>query len=101
MHIAARPRTGRSAADSPDVEGLSACDSAASRCTRAVNEGKRGYWVALSVEIGLLFLTTYAGLLLFGLLGVYFAFRFIRRGFLRFKAWRDERRAPATGSSAA
>jgi 4-amino-4-deoxy-L-arabinose transferase-like glycosyltransferase len=40
---------------------------------RAVNEGKRGYWVALSVEIGLLFLTTYAGLLLFGVLALFTA----------------------------
>jgi len=35
---------------------------------RAVGEGRRGYWVALAVEIGLLLLTTYAGLLLIGLL---------------------------------
>jgi len=43
-----------------------------------------------------------AGILLFlGLMGVYFAFRFIRRGYLRFKAWRETRRDPATGSSAA
>src|SRR5882672_680840 len=35
---------------------------------RAVGEGRRGYWVALAVEIGLLLLTTYAGLLLMGLL---------------------------------
>jgi hypothetical protein len=40
---------------------------------RAVNEGKRGYWVALAVEIGLLFLTTYAGLLLFGVLALFTA----------------------------
>jgi hypothetical protein len=39
-------------------------------------------------------------LLLLGLLGVYLAFRFIRRGFLRFKAWREKRRDPATESSA-
>jgi uncharacterized membrane protein len=38
-----------------------------------VSEGKRGYWVALAVEIGLLFLTTYAGLLLFGLLALFTA----------------------------
>ena len=43
-----------------------------------------------------------AGILLFlGLIGVYFAFRFIRRGYLRFKGWRENRRDPATGSSAA
>lgn len=35
---------------------------------RAVGEGRRGYWVVLAVEIGLLLLTTYAGLLLIGLL---------------------------------
>jgi len=40
-------------------------------------------------------------LLLLGLLGVYFTFRFIRRGFARFRAWRERRGAPATGSSAA
>lgn len=40
---------------------------------RAVNEGRRGYWVALSVEIGLLFLTTYAGLLLLGVLALFTA----------------------------
>jgi uncharacterized protein DUF4126 len=40
-------------------------------------------------------------LLLLGLFGVYFAFRFIRRGFARFKAWREKRGTAATGSSAA
>ncbi|MFI6825783.1 DUF4126 domain-containing protein [Kribbella sp. NPDC050241] len=40
-------------------------------------------------------------LLLLGLIGVYFTFRFIRRGFARFKAWRDKRVTPVTGSSAA
>ncbi|MEV0801153.1 DUF4126 domain-containing protein [Kribbella sp. NPDC050281] len=40
-------------------------------------------------------------LLLLGLIGVYFTFRFIRRGFARFKAWREKRGAPVTGSSAA
>ncbi|MGH6768065.1 MAG: glycosyltransferase family 39 protein [Xanthobacteraceae bacterium] len=35
---------------------------------RAVAEGRRGYWVALAIEIGLLLLTTYAGLLLIGML---------------------------------
>src|SRR4249920_2343919 len=35
---------------------------------RAVGEGRRGYWLALAIEIGLLLLTTYAGLLLVGLL---------------------------------
>ena len=35
---------------------------------RAVGEGRRQYWVALALEIGLLLLTTYAGLLLTGLL---------------------------------
>lgn len=39
----------------------------------AVNEGKRGYWVALAVEIGLLFLTTYAGLLLLAVLALFTA----------------------------
>ena len=38
---------------------------------RAVGEGRRGYWVALAIEIGLLLLTTYAGLLLIGLLVVF------------------------------
>jgi hypothetical protein len=40
-------------------------------------------------------------LLLLGLIGVYLAFRFIRRGYQRFKAWRENRGNPATGSSAA
>jgi 4-amino-4-deoxy-L-arabinose transferase-like glycosyltransferase len=35
---------------------------------RAVGEGKRAYWLALAVEIGLLLLTTYVGLILVGLL---------------------------------
>ena len=35
---------------------------------RAVGEGRRGYWVAFAVEIGLLLLTSYAGLLLVGLM---------------------------------
>jgi hypothetical protein len=35
---------------------------------RAIGEGRRGYWLALAVEIGLLLLTTYAGLLLIALL---------------------------------
>ncbi|GAA0625344.1 DUF4126 domain-containing protein [Kribbella sandramycini] len=39
-------------------------------------------------------------LLLLGLIGVYVAFRFIRRGWQRFKAWRENRGNPATGSSA-
>ena len=39
-------------------------------------------------------------LLILGLIAVYFAFRFIRRGYVRFKAWREQRGAPATGSSA-
>ena len=30
-------------------------------------------------------------LLIVGLIAVYFAFRFIRRGYLRFKAWRGKR----------
>jgi 4-amino-4-deoxy-L-arabinose transferase-like glycosyltransferase len=38
---------------------------------RAVGEAGRGYWVALAVEIGLLLLTTYSGLLLVGLLAVF------------------------------
>jgi 4-amino-4-deoxy-L-arabinose transferase-like glycosyltransferase len=35
---------------------------------RAVGEGKRAYWLPLAVEIGLLLLTTYIGLILIGLL---------------------------------
>jgi hypothetical protein len=35
---------------------------------RAVGEGRRGYWLALAIEIGLLLLTTYAGLMLLVLL---------------------------------
>ena len=40
---------------------------------QAVSEGRRGYWVALAVEIGLLLLTTYAGLLLVGVLALFTA----------------------------
>src|SRR5947209_17041286 len=35
---------------------------------RAVGEGRRAYWLALAIEMGLLLLTTYIGLLLIGLL---------------------------------
>ena len=35
---------------------------------RAVGEGRRSYWLALAIEIGLLLLTTYVGLILVGLL---------------------------------
>ena len=35
---------------------------------RAVGEGRRAYWLPLAVEIGLLLLTTYVGLILVGLL---------------------------------
>lgn len=41
-----------------------------------------------------------AVLLLLGLIGVYFAFRAIRRGLARFRAWRERRTTPAIGSSA-
>jgi len=39
-------------------------------------------------------------LLVIGMISVYFAFRAIRRGFARFRAWRERRGNPATGSSA-
>ncbi len=39
-------------------------------------------------------------LLLIGLVSVYFAFRAIRRGLARFRAWREKRSNPAPGSSA-
>ena len=35
---------------------------------RAVGENRRGYWLVLAIEIGLLLLTTYVGLILVGLL---------------------------------
>jgi 4-amino-4-deoxy-L-arabinose transferase-like glycosyltransferase len=35
---------------------------------RAVGEGRRAYWLPLAIEIGLLLLTTYVGLILIGLL---------------------------------
>jgi hypothetical protein len=35
---------------------------------RAVGEGRRSYWLPLAIEIGLLLLTTYVGLILIGLL---------------------------------
>jgi 4-amino-4-deoxy-L-arabinose transferase-like glycosyltransferase len=40
---------------------------------RAVGEGRRGYWLALAIEMGLLLLTTYVGLILVGLLVVFTA----------------------------
>jgi hypothetical protein len=39
-------------------------------------------------------------LLVIGLISVYFAFRAIRRGLVRFRAWRERPSNPATGSSA-
>jgi hypothetical protein len=38
---------------------------------RAVGEGRRAYWLLLAIEIGLLLLTTYVGLILVGLLVVF------------------------------
>src|SRR5438874_1225996 len=35
---------------------------------RAIGEGRRAYWLALAIEMGLLLLTTYIGLLLIGFL---------------------------------
>jgi 4-amino-4-deoxy-L-arabinose transferase-like glycosyltransferase len=37
----------------------------------ALGEGRRGYWVALAVEVGLLMLTSYAGVLLLGMLALF------------------------------
>jgi hypothetical protein len=38
---------------------------------RAVGEGRRAYWLVLAVEVGLLLLTTYVGLILVGLLVIF------------------------------
>src|ERR1043166_7791580 len=38
---------------------------------RAVGEGRRAYWLPLAIEIGLLLLTTYVGLILVGLLALF------------------------------
>ncbi len=38
---------------------------------RAVGEGRRGYWLVLALEVGLLLLTTYIGLILVGLLALF------------------------------
>jgi len=38
---------------------------------RAVGEGRRAYWLPLAIEIGLLLLTTYVGLILIGLLALF------------------------------
>ncbi len=38
---------------------------------RAVGEGRRRYWLALGLDLGLLLLTTYAGLILLGLLALF------------------------------
>ena len=40
---------------------------------RAVGEGRRSYWLPLAIEIGLLLLTTYVGLILIGLLVLFTA----------------------------
>jgi hypothetical protein len=50
---------------------------------RAVSEGRRGYWMALAVEIGLLLLTTYAGLLLVAALALFTATNRHARGAMR------------------
>ena len=57
--------------------------------------------VALAVYHPEVALVIAAVLLLFGLIGMYVAFRFVRRGYARFKAWREKRATPATRSSAA
>jgi hypothetical protein len=49
----------------------------------AVGERRRGYWLALAIEIGLLLLTTYVGLLLVGLLMLFTAFNSHARDTLR------------------
>ena len=41
---------------------------------RAVGENRRGYWLVLAIEIGLLLLTTYVGLILIGLLVLFTVF---------------------------
>ena len=86
--------------------------------------GKRSWFAYLSAGLGLLallgvlcfhfpelltsreFRNTYQEgfarqLLLFGLIGVYFTFRFVRRGYARFRAWREKRGNPVLRSSAA
>lgn len=50
---------------------------------RAVSEGRRSYWIALAIEIGLLFLTTYAGLLLVGMLALFTIFNRQARAAMR------------------
>jgi hypothetical protein len=40
---------------------------------RALGEGRRNYWFACALEIGLLLLTTYAGLILAGLIALFIA----------------------------
>jgi hypothetical protein len=50
---------------------------------RAVAEGRRGYWVALAIEIGLLLLTTYAGLLLIAMLVLFTVANKVARPWLR------------------
>src|SRR5947207_356499 len=49
----------------------------------AVGEGRRGYWLALAIEVGLLLLTTYVGLILVGLLMVFTAINRHARATLR------------------
>src|SRR5262245_61402118 len=52
---------------------------------RAVGEGRRGYWVALAMEIGVLFLTTYAGLLMVALLALFTAVKKRARAAMRLR----------------
>jgi hypothetical protein len=55
---------------------------------RAVGEKRRGYWVALAVEVGLLLLTTYSGLLLVALLALFTVLNGRARATLRtFDPW--------------
>jgi 4-amino-4-deoxy-L-arabinose transferase-like glycosyltransferase len=50
---------------------------------RAVGERRRGYWLALAIEVGLLLLTTYVGLILVGLLMLFTAVNRHARATLR------------------
>jgi flagellar biosynthesis protein FliQ len=50
---------------------------------RAVGERRRGYWLVLAIEIGLLLLTTYVGLILVGLLMAFTAVNKHARATLR------------------
>ena len=54
---------------------------------RAAGEGRRGYWFLLAIDLGLLLLTSYAGLILLALLATFTLGTRARRAFLHSEPW--------------